>query len=204
MTRIVNGGARTYRSQLRAEQTEETRARILDATLRVMAGGLAFVSVPHVAREAGVSVPTVYRHFATKRDLLAAVYPHVTRQAGLEDLVLPRTMEELRQGLRPYFERTDSFGDLARAAQASPGAEETRRISMPDRVAMFRRLADSLEPKPSPQDRDRIARLLVVLLASSALRMWHDQLGSSVEEAADDVDWAIRALIASATSRKGR
>ena len=203
MTRIVNGGARTYRSQLRAEQAEETRARILDATLRVMAGGVAFVSIPHVAREAGVSVPTVYRHFATKRELLAAVYPHVMRQAGLSDLVLPRTMDELRQGLRPYFERTDSLGDLARAAQASPGAEETRRINMPDRVAMFRRLADSLEPKPSPQDRDRIARLLVVLLASSALRLWRDQLGSSVEEAADDVDWAIHALIASATSRKG-
>jgi AcrR family transcriptional regulator len=201
MTRIVNDRARVYRSQLREEHAEETRTRILDAALRVMAGGVAFVSIPHVAREAGVSVPTVYRHFATKRDLFAAVYPHVMQQAGLSDIVIPRTMDELRNGLRAYLERTDSLGDLARAAQASPGAEETRRISMPDRVAMFRRIADSLEPKPTPEDRDRIARLLVVLLASSALRMWRDQLGSSVEEAADDVDWVIRAVIASATSR---
>ena len=44
--------------------------------------------------------------------------------------------------------------------------------------------------------------LLVVLTASSALRLWRDQLGSSVDEAADDVDWVIRALIASATPRK--
>jgi AcrR family transcriptional regulator len=203
MTRIVNGGARTYRSQLRADQAEETRARILDATGRVMAGGLAFVSIPQVAREAGVSVPTIYRHFPTKHDLLAAVYPHAVRQAGLDELVIPRSMDELRAGLRAYFERTDSFGDLARAAMAGPASDEVRRLNMPDRVAMFRRLADSLEPKPAPEDRDRIARLLVVLLASSALRMWRDQLGSSVQEAADDVDWAVRALIASATSRKG-
>jgi AcrR family transcriptional regulator len=156
-----------------------------------------------VAREAGVSVPTVYRHFATKRDLLAAVYPHAVRRAGMDELVIPRSMDELRGGLRAYFERTDSFGDLARAAMASPAAEELRRINMPDRVAIFRRLADSIEPKPSKADRDRIARLLVILTASSALRLWRDQLGSSVEEAADDVDWVLRAAIASATSRNG-
>jgi AcrR family transcriptional regulator len=203
MTRIANGKSRAYGSPLRAQQAEETRERILDATVRVIAEGLAFVSVPQVAREAGVSVPTVYRHFATKRDLLAAVYPHAVRRAGMDELVIPRSMDELRGGLRAYFERTDSFGDLARAAMASPAAEELRRINMPDRVAIFRRLADSIEPKPSKADRDRIARLLVILTASSALRLWRDQLGSSVEEAADDVDWVLRAAIASATSRNG-
>jgi AcrR family transcriptional regulator len=203
MTRIANGKSRAYGSPLRAQQAEETRERILDATVRVIAEGLAFVSVPQVAREAGVSVPAVYRHFATKRDLLAAVYPHAVRRAGMDQLVIPRSMDELRGGLRAYFERTDSFGDLARAAMASPAAEEVRRLNMPDRVAIFRRLAGSIEPKPSKADRDRIARLLVILTASSALRLWRDQLGSSVEEAADDVDWVLRAAIASATSRNG-
>ena len=203
MTHIAHRRARAYGSPLRARQAEETRERILDATVRVMAEGLAFMSVPQVAREAGVSVPTVYRHFATKRDLLAAVYPHAVRRAGMEEVVIPRSMDELRGGLRAYFERTDSFGDLARAAMASPAAEETRRINMPDRVALFRRIADSIEPRPSEADRDRIARLLVILTASSALRLWRDQLGSSVDEAADDVDWVLRAVIALATSRKG-
>ncbi|TMB83145.1 MAG: TetR/AcrR family transcriptional regulator [Chloroflexi bacterium] len=203
MTHIVRNKSRKYGSPLRAQQAEETRERILDATGRVMAEGLAFVSIPQVAREAGVSVPTVYRHFATKRDLLAAVYPHEVRRAGLGELVIPRSMDELRGGLRAYFERTDSFGDLARAAMASPASEEVRRLNMPDRIAMFRRVADSIEPRPSKADRDRIARLLVVLTASSALRMWRDQLGSSVDEAADDVDWVLQAVIASVASRKG-
>ena len=201
MTRIANVTGRAYRSQLRGQQAQETRARVLDATVRVMAGGIAFVSIPHVAREAGVSVPTIYRHFATKRDLLGAVYPHVVRRAGLDQVAAPRSVDEFRDGLHAHFERTDSLGDLARAAMASPGADESRRINMPDRLAMFRHLADSIEPRPSEVDRDRIARLLVILTASSALRLWRDQLGSSVEEAADDVDWALRAVIASATSR---
>jgi AcrR family transcriptional regulator len=204
MTRISNGSPRTYRSQLRADQAEGTRERILDATGRVMARGVAGLSIPAVAREAGVSVPTIYRHFPTKRNLLAALYPHAVRRAGLNDLVLPTSMDELRGGLRAYFEHTDSLGDLARIVMASPASDETRRLNMPDRIAMFRRIASSIEPPPSKVDRDRIARLLVILTASSSLRLWRDQLGSSVEEAADDVDWVIRAVIASATSRNRR
>ena len=203
MTRIANDTSRAYRSELRAEQAEATRARILDATVRVTAAGLASLSIPAVAREAGVSVPTIYRHFATKRDLLAAIYPHVVRRAGLDQLVIPRSMDELLDGLRAYFGRTDSLGDLARLAMASPASEAVRALNMPDRLAIFRRIADSIVPRPSEEDRNRIARLLVILTASSALRLWRDQLGSSVDEAADDVDWVLHAVIASATSRKG-
>lgn len=201
MTHISTGTGRTYRSELRAQQAEETRARILDATVRVIAGGLAYVSIPAVAREAGVSVPTIYRHFATKRDLLAAVYPHGARRAGLDKLVPPRSLDELRDGVREYFDRTDSIDDLTRAAMAGPASEEVRRLNIPTRLAVFRRLADSVEPKLTEGDRDRIARLLMILTTSAALRMWRDHLGLSVDEAADDVDWVVRAAISSATAR---
>jgi AcrR family transcriptional regulator len=203
MTRIVTRSGRAYHSQLRADQAEETRARILDATVRVMAAGVASVSIPAVAREAGVSVPTIYRHFGTKHDLLAAVYPYLVRRAGLDRLVPPRSVDELRDGVRAYFDRLDSFDDLARAAMAGPASDDARRISIPDRLAVTRQLADSIVPRLSEVDRDRIARLLVILVSSSAQRMWRDHLGSSVDEAADDVDWVVRAAIASVTPRKG-
>ena len=131
MTRIANGKARSYRSQLRAEQAEVTRARILDATVRVMAAGLPFLSIPAVAREAGVSVPTVYRHFGTKRDLLAAVYPHVVRGAGLDNLTRPRSIDEFRDGLPTYFARTDSLGDLARARHGQPSVRRSEEAEHP-------------------------------------------------------------------------
>jgi AcrR family transcriptional regulator len=201
MTHITDNAGRTYRSQLRADQAEETRGRILDATVRVIAGGIASVSIPAVAREAGVSIPTVYRHFGTKRDLLAAVYPHVVRRAGLDEVVMPRSMDELRDGMRAHIERTDALGDLSRMASAMPATDEVRRLNMPDRIATFRRIADSIVPTPSKADRDRIARLLAILTASSSLRFWRDHLNSSVDEVADDMDWVIRAVIASATTR---
>jgi Transcriptional regulator len=202
MTRIANRERRAYGSPLRAQQAEETRGHILDATVRVMARGVASLSIPDVAREAGVSVPTIYRHFGTKRDLLAAVYPHVVRRAGLDQQVPPRSLDNLRGGVRSYLDHLDSFDDLARAAMASPASQEVRRTNMPHRLAMFRPLVDSIEPRLSEPDADRIARLLVVLTTTGALRMWRDQLGLSADEAADDVDWVVRAAIASATSRK--
>ena len=203
MTRIVNTGTRTYRSRLRAEQAEETRARILDATGRLMARGIASLSIPAVAREAGVSVATVYRHFATKQQLVEAIYPHVMRRAAINQPPPPRSISELGDGVRWYLAHLDSLDDQARAAMASGAADEVRRATMPNRVEVFRELADSVVPKLADADRDRLARLLVVLTQSSSLRMWHDHLGLSVEEVAEEIDWLVKAAIATSKGRKG-
>ena len=202
MTRIANPPTRTYRSDLRAQQADETRTRILDATLKVVARGLATLSIPEVAREAGVSVPTVYRHFGTKADLLAELYPHVARRSGFDGLPDPSSFADVREAVRELFARLDATDDLARAAYASPLADQARHANMPLRYARIRRLGDSIEPKLTEADQDRITRLMVILTSSSALRTWRDHLGSTVEEAADDVDWIVRAAIDAA--HKGR
>jgi AcrR family transcriptional regulator len=201
---MANKGARTYSSELRAQHAAETRGRILDATVRVMARGLVTLSIPDVAREAGVSVPTVYRHFRTKQDLVAAVYPHLAAQAGIHQPPPPRSVEELRDGVRAYFGSLNALDEATRVAMASPASDTMRRISMPNRVAVWRRLVDSIEPSPSEADRDRIIRLLVVLTSSASQRMWNDHLGVSVDLAADDVDWVIRAAVAASKPERKR
>jgi AcrR family transcriptional regulator len=201
MARIVNV-ERPYRSQLREEQAEGTRERILEATLRLTASGLASLSIPAVAREAGVSVPTIYRHFRTKGALLSAMYPFAARRTGLDAVPDPTSVEELRAAIRAYIERLDGLEDMARAAYASPIADEVRHATMRSRVQRIERVADSVKPKLRKVHRDRITRLLVVLTSSSALRMWRDHLGASVEEAADDIEWVVRAAIAAATTSK--
>ena len=202
MTHITTGG-RPYSSELRAHQAGETRRRILDATLRVMARGLASLSIPAVAREAGISVPTIYRHFRTKAELLKETYPHVARRAGFDGIPDPRSLSDVREAVRAIFERIDSLDDLARAAMASPGMEEVRRAMASERYERIHRLGDTIEPKLPKADHDRITRLMMILTSSTALRTWRDQLGSSVDEAADDIDWILRAAIAAATPEQG-
>lgn len=202
MDRITEAAPREYRSTLRREQAEATRTRILDATLRVMAGGQAQVSIPAVAVEAGVSVPTVYRHFPSKAELLAALHPHLAGRAGLErleDMPLPRSLADFAVGVRAIFARIEKVGldELAVAALGSPSADEMRRVTMPQRQAAIRRVVDAFAPETDEAGRDRIARLLVVVMSSSALRTWQ-YMGASADEAASDVDWMVRAVIAAA------
>lgn len=196
MTRISNPqSARRYDNSLREEQAEETRGRILDAAIRVIAGGIATASVPAIAREAGVSVPTVYRHFGTKTDLLAAVYPHVARRAGLDRLPDPTSLDDLKERIGLIFERADALDALDRAAMASPAAAAVRSATMPSRLARLRRLTDAVGVDLSAADRERLTRLLAVVTASASLRMWRDHLGASVEQAAADIDFMVRALV---------
>jgi AcrR family transcriptional regulator len=189
---------RPYRSELRAQQAATTRDRILDATVRVMAGGLADLTMPAIASAAGVSVPTVYRHFRTKRALLAALQPYLLQRARIDTGALPASIDGLRDTLVSLIGAMEGLDDVMRAALASPAGEEARRVHAPRRFKLARTLADAVARDLSEDDRDRIARLFVVLTSSSALRVWRDHLGRSVEEIADEIDRAIRAVIASA------
>lgn len=64
---------RTYRSPRRQQQAAETRAAVVDAALLLFAGrGWAATGMRDVAREAGVSVETVYANFTSKSELLMA------------------------------------------------------------------------------------------------------------------------------------
>jgi AcrR family transcriptional regulator len=54
-----------------------------------MARGLTEVSMPAIAREAGVSIRTVYRHFPTKADVIDALAGHVFGRDELERIPPP-------------------------------------------------------------------------------------------------------------------
>src|SRR5687768_6404081 len=62
---------RPYVSKRRAEQAELTRRAILDASLELFtASGYAATTIDEIAESAGVSVPTVYKAFGTKRAIV--------------------------------------------------------------------------------------------------------------------------------------
>jgi AcrR family transcriptional regulator len=66
---------RIYDATRRQEQAQENRARVLGAArARFLADGYAATTIPGVARDAGVSVQTVYKAFGNKAGLLRAVF----------------------------------------------------------------------------------------------------------------------------------
>lgn len=78
-------GRRPYRSAVRAEAADATRARIIEAARALLSGstGKPAFSVDGVAREAGVTRLTVYNRFESRLGLLEAVFDDIAERGGL-------------------------------------------------------------------------------------------------------------------------
>ncbi|MFI6907082.1 TetR/AcrR family transcriptional regulator [Nonomuraea sp. NPDC050394] len=84
-------GRRRYTSLRRVTQAHQTRAEIADAARRLfLSQGWAATTVRDVAREAGVSVPTVYAAYQNKAGLVWALADAADLAAGL-----PQAIDEL-------------------------------------------------------------------------------------------------------------
>jgi AcrR family transcriptional regulator len=93
---------------------------IFKSLVQVMArNGIAELSIPLIAREAGVSIPSVYRYFPTKRDLITALdeYAHQRGSFTLDDFGPLETPEDLARIVPLTFKRSSSNG---RSISATP------------------------------------------------------------------------------------
>ena len=117
-------GPATY-AERRAAMADETRTRILDACVQILARGVAELSIPAVAREAGVSVPTVYRNFADKKTLVAETALYLRRLRGFG--TAPMNLEDLPASLMTQFKQSASVTETVRAALASEPVMQAKR-----------------------------------------------------------------------------
>ena len=83
----VDNVKRTYRSKLRAEQTEATRRRILDAARLLFARhGYQGTTMDLLAEEAGVAIQTLYGAFGSKHNLVVALVSDVLAHMGIQEM----------------------------------------------------------------------------------------------------------------------
>jgi AcrR family transcriptional regulator len=131
---------RRYNLESRRRQQAERRAGIAAATARLHAAkGVIATSYADIAGQAGVSVPTVYSHFPTQRELLqgctghvAAVAPviPVDRILGAADLssaaeLLVTAMEQQHLHFEPWLAKRED-GVIAFLAELSAGMRQER------------------------------------------------------------------------------
>lgn len=192
---------RSYSSDLRDQQAEATRARVLEALVRAMGEGVAGASIPAVAREAGVSIPTIYRHFGSKKGLVEALGPYVASKAGLMPADLPETMAEFDAMAREMFRDLATMDQTLRAAMVSNLGQAARRAMLPARRAIIRKVVDRLAPEVPEPDRERLASLALILMTTPAFHAYQDYLGLGPDASAKLVSWAVGTLIEGARSK---
>lgn len=168
--------------------------------MRTMARGVADLTIPAVAEEAGVSVPTIYRHFGTKRELLDALGPYVIEKTHLMPESPLTDLGELRDLARDVYRRHGEMDLTLRAAMASELGGVIRREHMPERLAMMRSAVVAAAPELDEPTVDRLSLILVLLLSSAVMRAMKDYFELTGDDAADRVGWAAEVLIRGARS----
>lgn len=189
---------RPYRSPVRDARTTDTRRRILSAVVSTMGQGLTELSVPAVAREAGVSVRTVYRHFPTKAGMVDALASDLYARDDLERVAMPTSPEAFEPLIRELFRRHAAIPPAARAVLLTSAGREARRGTIPGRLDRLRDALRSARPGIDDEVVEQMARVALVMTSSFAVQAWKDYLDATAEEAAADVAWALRALVAGA------
>jgi AcrR family transcriptional regulator len=197
MIHIMNE-KKEYHSNLRQEQMRRTREQILDALVRTIGQGVAGLSIPAVAREAGVSIPTIYRHFHTKQELVAALGGYLMQKMGMASLQPPRSLDDLLAISRYGFFKAEDMDEAIKIVAVSELGSQMRRDAMPLRIKM---LEDALAAELAPlneQDRVCLRNMILVLTSSAMIRAFKEYLDLSGEAAADNVAWAVRLLVRAA------
>ena len=187
------GGVAT---DVRAAQRAATRRRIVVAVNDLLAEEHpAALSVPAVARRSGVSIPTIYRYFPTKEALLDAAAAGVdieTRTTqGDEPIVLGRNLSTFMH--RMWQELAGNLPALRASQLPGVGRELRRRRSARRQEDATRALATH-GVDLATEDGQRALRITLVLTSSSTLLEQLDRLDLPVDQAADDVVWAIETL----------
>jgi len=197
---------RPYRSPLREERATETRERILDGVVQVMAhNGIAELSIPLIAKQARVSVPSVYRYFPTKRHLFEALDEYAQRKSGFSFAEFPAstTPEELANMIPAMFERRESIEPTIAAALRTRIGYEVRRPHLVERAKYFQMALEPAMEGLSRKERAWLTDVVFVLTTFRCAQAFKDYLGLDTAEAADRVAWAIRVLARGATSSNG-
>jgi AcrR family transcriptional regulator len=121
---------RAYKMVARAEATERTRRRIIEAATGLF-GQRPFdlVALVDVARASDIGLATVVRHFETKEQLFAAAIE--TGRASLDAKLESTPVDDPRTAVRSAVEDYERFGDVI-----------VRLLAQEDRVPAMRALMD--------------------------------------------------------------
>jgi AcrR family transcriptional regulator len=196
---------RTYSSPLRAEQAEQTRARIVEAAVDLLSEGDAGdLSMPDVAERAGVSVRTVYRSFASRDELLDAVIDwindHIAGRAGPP----PETREHYETGTAGVVSVLFEIEPLYRALFATAAGRASHRRTAPMRQDSLRQAyAASMQDLDDDAAR-RLGALLHLNASSHGSLFMKDYWDLSPEDVGRAVQWAIKVLADAASDPKQR
>lgn len=192
--------ARTYTSPLRAEQAEQTRARIVQAAVDLLSDGDASdLSMADVAERAGVSVRTVYRSFASKDELLDGVIDWINAHINKATGARPETRQDYETTTLAVIEELFRIEPLYRALFATAAGRASHQRTAPGRRTTMRSAYATELQGLDDGEAERLLAVLHLVASSSGAMFMKDYWELPPEDIGRVIQWAIRVLADAAT-----
>ncbi|MCA9919936.1 MAG: TetR/AcrR family transcriptional regulator [Anaerolineales bacterium] len=195
---------RSYNSEQREQQKQETRTRILEGLIAVMADGLVEVSIPAVAEASGVSIPTIYRYFPNKSALMGALPIYLAQKIGAPPLNPEPDLASYLNALNEFYARADNIDTTMQAAAMSEAAVNLRRTTRPERLQMIEQMLRPYTTHLLPAEQEKLRNVVLILATSAVMKAFTDYLELSWEEAARQATWAIDMLVKGVAATGGQ
>ena len=187
---------RTYSSPLRERQAQQTRDLIIDTLTELLDTHRADeVTTRELARAAGVSERTVYRHFPDREALLGGLTDRLLSLAGttppggsiasIDDL--PRTAVKLMAGL-------DEFHVAARAEALFNADPRRFSPATQQNTAQFRQVMADAFPDLDERQQVRVAAVIRCLLSAQAWLRMREEFGVPGVESGPTVAWVLSTI----------
>jgi AcrR family transcriptional regulator len=185
-----------YRSPLREEQAARTRERIEQAAVALLNAteNPEEITYKAVAKRAGVTEMTVYRHFPTREDLLRGLWRQLNASMG-PGIGMPASIDDLLEQHGALFAGFDQVAPAIQASITTPQGREMRAALNDKRRRAFRSIVDEVAPDLAPAARTRAAAVLQLLHSAHAWMSLRDQWGLDGREAGAATRWAIDILL---------
>lgn len=198
---------RAYRLGRRAEAAEETRRRIVEATFELHGErGIADTSMTDIAERAGVSVGTVYHHFPSYPDAIAACGAHTAEHVPAPTETIfegaagrGERIARLTGALFDYYERIPALASVRRDRHLSEVLEHAVEEEAANRLALAARALGA-------RQRDRRSQVVAALVDLDVYRALRRQ-GFNTARAAGHIAALVNAWLDSPDSpfrKRGR
>jgi len=183
-----------YVSPIRQDYLAQTRERILDSAMAaIQKEGLETLTIAQVAKDAGITDRTVYRHFQTRQDLLKAVWGRMQSRIGLSGF--PKTVDALLAAPAALFPRFQANEGVVRASMYSQAGREVRASANQERQQAILACVGDAQPALSETERRRRAAVIQMIGSSHGWACLKDYWGLGTEEAARAAEEAIAILL---------
>lgn len=179
------------RSRLRERLDQTTRDLIVDALVEQLSETGAFeFSYFSLARRAGISVRTIYRHFPARSDLIDALSRRLNQVVAID-------YDHDREGIlyitKKVFGVYDQYA-TAFIAQLEAGQGKLRQKGRSKRVVLMQAILAKDLPNLPPDRLAAVAGLMICLFSPAIWRRLREDVGLDGKQGGEVVAWAIDAM----------